>query len=124
MTNADFWLASKEWKELDEPRRCFVVRRLRASRRDDLMLVRIDPPLLGQPLGLGDMDVDEVILATRHRGESLFSIKRWPVFVHLARVPGNLGQRDTIDDGEIRSLARAEIYPTEQAAKLKMYEAE
>lgn len=50
------------------------------------MLVQIDPPLIGQPFGLGGSDVVELLLSTRHQGFSLFSKHREPMEVYVARV--------------------------------------
>jgi hypothetical protein len=104
---------------MEEPRRCFAVRRVRGDKRDDYLVVRIEPPVVGQPFGLGGQDIDHVILATRHVGESLFPIQRWPVFVHVARPLVPIEGRDMLHDGELESIAWAEIYQTEDAARAK-----
>ena len=112
----DFYLASSEGYGLERPRRCFPVRRLQGDRRGDLLLVRIEPPLLGQPFGLGNRDIDEIIIATRHVGESLFPIQRWPAYVHVARVLVPIQGRIVIHDNEMESIAWAELYQAEDAA--------
>lgn len=119
MKQPDFYLASSEGYGMEEPRRCFAIRRIRGDSRDDYMLVRIDPPLIGQRFGMGAQDLDHVILATRHAGASLFPIRAWPVFVHVARVLVPLEQRDLLHDGEMESIAWAELYETEAAARSK-----
>lgn len=118
-TKPDFYLASSEGYEMEEPRRGFAVRRLRGDSRDDYLLVRIEPPVIGQPFGLGDRDIDHVVLATRHAGESLFPIQRWPVFVHVARPLVPIEGRGVLHDDEMESIAWAEIYETEDAARAK-----
>ncbi len=45
MAEPDFYLASTEGYDLEVPRRCWRLDRLRTSTRTDLVLVRIDPPL-------------------------------------------------------------------------------
>ena len=112
----DFYLASSEGYGLEDPRRCFSVRRLQSDHRDDLLLVRIEPPLLGQPFGLGNRDIDEIIIAPRHVGESLFPIQQWPVYVHVARSLVPIQGRVVIHDKEMESIAWAELYQTEDAA--------
>ncbi len=75
-----------EYKLLSKPRACSFVRRLRDVNRDDYMLVKIDPPLIGQSFGLGGNDVTELLLSTRHQGFSLFPTYRGPMEVYVARV--------------------------------------
>lgn len=120
MDNPDFFLASSEGYSMEEPRRCKRIRRLYSDNRDDLLLVKIEPPLTGQPFGLGDLEIDTVIIATRHKGASLFPIKEWPVFVHVARLLIEyLENREQIHDDDFESIAWAELYATESAAKAK-----
>jgi hypothetical protein len=115
----DFYLASSEGYGMKEPRRGFTVRRLRGDHRDDYLLARVEPPVIGQPFGLGSRDIDHLILATRHVGESLFPILRWPVFVHVARPLVPIEDRDVLHDGEMEPIAWAELYQTEDAARAK-----
>jgi len=82
----DFFLDATETGDPRELRACWLEGRLRDSSRDDYMLVRIDPPLIGQPYGLGDRDIERVLLATRHAGRTLFPVTEWPAFVYVLRV--------------------------------------
>ncbi|MGI6123703.1 MAG: hypothetical protein ACOYIG_05840 [Acetivibrionales bacterium] len=75
-----------EYKLLSKPRACWFIRRLKDANRDDYMLVKIAPPLIGQPFGLGEADVHELLLSTRHRGYSLYPVTEWPTYVYVARV--------------------------------------
>lgn len=75
-----------EYKLLSKPRTCWFIRRLRDVNRDDYMLVKIEPPLIGQSFGLGGNDVHELLISTRHQGFSLFSKCREPMEVYVARV--------------------------------------
>ncbi len=122
MRGPDFYLASTEGYELEEPRRCWRVRRLTTANRDDLLLVKIDPPLLGQKYGLQGRDIDLVIVATRHQGSSLFPITEWPVYVHVARLLDNDSEvPDKLREGQFQSIAWAELYRTEEDARLKRF---
>ena len=121
MNEPDFYLASTETYGLEEPRRCWRIKRVIAGRRDDFLLVRIDPPIPGREYsGVGDFDINLVLLATRHVGASLFPINEWPIYVHVAcpLVP-NPESRDTFLDGGFTSLAWAELYRTELDARIK-----
>ena len=119
MTKPEFYLASSEGYAMEEPRGCYPIRRLRGDLRNDYLLARIEPPILGQPFGLGIRDIDHVILATRHVGESLFPIRHWPVFVHVARPLVSLEGRDVVRDDELEAIAWAELYRTEEEARAR-----
>src|SRR5262245_11870520 len=80
--------------------------------RDDYQLIRLDPPIIAQTYGVGGIDIDKVIVATRHKGDSLFPINKWPVFVHVARVlPDHPAEREVIHNGEFEEIAWAEVIP-------------
>ena len=120
MDEPDFFLASSEGYRLDEPRSCKRVKRLCSDTRDDLLLIKIEPPLIGQPYGLGGQDIDTLLIATRHKGDSLFPITEWPLFVHVARLLiDNPEDQEIIYDKEFESIAWAELYPNETAARAK-----
>ncbi len=120
MAKADFYLASTESYALDEPRRCWRIKRLRGDMRDDYLLVRIDPPLGGSAFGLDLGDINQVIVATRLEGFSLFPIAKWPVPVHVAAVLiDEPEKREVIQMNELYSLAWGELYESEEAAWMK-----
>lgn len=120
MDKPDFFLASSEGYRLKEPRSCKCLKRLRSDNRDDLLLVKVEPPLIGQHYGLGNQDINVLLIATRHKGESLFPIKEWPVFVHVARLLiDHPEERERIRDDEFELIAWAELYPTEIDARVK-----
>ena len=115
-----FYLASTEGCNLERPRRCLPIKRLRGEDRDDYLLVSLDPPLYVEASDVGGMELDQVIIATRHRGESLFLVTGWPVYVHVARLLVPFRGQDAVQNGEMESLAWAELYQTETAAREKM----
>ena len=119
MKEVDFYLASSEGYGLEAPRACSVIKRLCGEKRDDYVLVSIDPPLIGQVYGLGGRDIHHVIVATRHQGDSLFPIEEWPAFVHVARLLVPFEGQDAIRVDEMESIAWGELYETEEAARDK-----
>lgn len=87
---ADFYLTTAgEYEPLSAPRACRQRDRLGDELRDDYMLVDIDPPLSGQHFGLGGSDVTSLVLASRHRGQTLFPVSEWPGDVYVARIVDN-----------------------------------
>jgi hypothetical protein len=120
MHNPDFFLASSEGYGLMEPRSCKRIKRVRSDNRDDLLLVKVEPPLIGQVYGLGGRDIDTLLIATRHKGDSLFPIGTWPVFVHVARLLiENPERREQVHNNEFESIAWAELYRTKEDARVK-----
>ena len=118
MDSPDFFLASSEGYQLEKPRSCKRIKRVRSDTRDDLLLIKVEPPLIGQPYGLGGRDIDTLLIAARHKGYSFFPIKEWPVFVHVARLLiENPEQREQIHDNEFESIAWAELYRTKEDAR-------
>lgn len=119
MKQPDFYLTSSEGYGLKGPRRGWRVKRVATDDRDDLLLVKIDPPLLGQKYGQGSRDIDLVLVVTRHEGASLFPVIEWPVFVHVIRpLIADPEHRDTLRKDEHESIAWAELYLTEHDARL------
>lgn len=121
MSEPDFYLASTEGYGMEEPRRCWRLKRIASAQRGDLLLVRIEPPLLGQRFDLGGKDVDLVLLAPRHDGASLFPVTTWPTYVHVARPLVDAPETyERLGPGEMEVVAWAEIYPTEDDARMKV----
>lgn len=113
----DFYLVSSEGYGLDEVRKCYRLKRFGGRQGDDYLLVRIEPPLLGQRYGLGAVSIDRLILATRHEGESLFPVSEWPLYVHVARPLHDLQRQHQLGQNDIELIGWAEIYPTEDQAR-------
>lgn len=113
-----FFLSSSEGYGLDAPHRCTPIRRLRTEGRDDLLLVRVEPPLLGQLYGLGNEEIVYLVIAPRHAGVSLFPVSEWPASVHVARILVTAPEACLrLDQSEIEEIAWAEIYPDEDTAR-------
>jgi hypothetical protein len=82
-----FYLASRDCEPVLEPRKCFLEERLVAAEgRDDYLRVRIEPPIIGQPYGLGEKDIEDVVLATRYAGTTLHPISEWPMMIFVCRI--------------------------------------
>jgi len=113
----DFFLASTEGYELDVPRRCYRLRRVAGRPADDYLVVRIDPPLSGQKFGMGERDLDKVVVATRHQGSTLFPISEWPIYVHVARMLGVAEKKDSFAAADLESIGWGELYQTESDAR-------
>ena len=107
----DFWLRSSEGYNLEDARACYKERRLAGRHSDGYMVCEIDPPIIGQPYGLGAGDIDRVVFASRHEGVSLFPIGEWPAYVHVARLTVHLGEHEfALKRDDLRLIAWAELY--------------
>ena len=114
---SDFYLVSSEGYGLEQVRKCYRLKRLGGRRTDDYLLVRIDAPLPGQRYGLGSAMIHQVVLATRHEGESLFPVSEWPLYVHVARPLHEVRRQRKLAASDLELIGWAEIYPTEEVAR-------
>jgi hypothetical protein len=105
ITNPDFYLISSEGYGLNSPIACFKKMKLTGSNRDGYMLCDIQPPLIGQAYGMLSKDIFQLVFASRHQGYSLFPIKKWPAYVHVAlTMKDNFNSFDIINDSDIINL--------------------
>ncbi|HID08477.1 MAG TPA: hypothetical protein EYP10_15175 [Armatimonadetes bacterium] len=114
----DFYLTSSEGYGLEEVRACYKERRFLNGHPDGYLLCEVDPPILGQPYGLGGQDIHRVVLASRHAGHSVFTINDWPTYVHVARLTRVVsGDEFIIAENDIESIGWAEIYESSVSAQ-------
>lgn len=107
----DFYLTSREGYGLEPIRSCFKLKRFLGNHPDGYMLCKIDPCIIGQQFGLGGNDINKIILARRHEGSSIFTIKKWPVSVHVARIlKSNVENQFSIEKSDIELIGWGEIY--------------
>jgi hypothetical protein len=89
------------------------------------MLVGIDPPLIGQPFGLGANDITALILSTRHEGFSLFSLEEWPINVYVARISDtNVLDAECFEREQVQLIAWGEVFDDFQKATARAQELE
>jgi hypothetical protein len=106
----DFYLASNESNLLRIRRKCYIIKRFHALHRDDYLLVRVSPPLEIEAGGTLTNQLAELIIATRHKGETLFPITKWPVAVYVLRSLVEINrEQDVLTDGELELIGWAEI---------------
>jgi len=110
----DFYMTSSEDSRLRQLRKCYIVKRFPSPDRDDYLLIRIFPALDGEIFGVAGGEIEQLIIATRHKGISLFPVQKWPVAVYVLRVlTKNIEETRTITDDEIALLGWAEIYDSQ-----------
>ncbi len=107
----DFYLASSEGHIQGGPRSCFQVKRIRYGNRDNCLLVHLEPSLDGRNYGVAGKVINEVVLATRFKGDTLFPPNRWPLDVYILRIAkGEMEDYDTFDTQELVNMAWGELY--------------
>jgi hypothetical protein len=118
--NPDFFLsAAGEMRgDLATIRACWSKARLRDEVRDDYMLIEVDPPVIGQQFGLGDQDVTELIISTRHKGFTLFPVTEWPSHVYVTRMLDQFVAQTLVFTGDqVELIGWAEIFLTRAEAE-------
>jgi hypothetical protein len=113
----DFFMVVGESPGLVQQLKCYRIKRFRATRRDDYLLIQVSPPVDGQRYGVPKL-IDELVIAARHKGISLFPVRKWPVEVYVLRVLiDNPVERDLLKDEELALIDWATIYDSQ----LNMY---
>ena len=115
----EFYLTSSDNLGFETPRKCHFLKRLRSQVRDNLMLISIDPPLIGQKYGLGGKDIREIMITHRFKGDSLFPIKKFPIYVHILRIlnDNKIKNNEVLNEEDFELTAWGEIYATYDDAK-------
>lgn len=112
----DFYLGSSESNLLRNIRKCYIIKRFQAFRRDDYLLMRISPPFEWTGGNIPNQELEYLIIAARHKGETLFPISKWPISVYVLLTylsKENLLQRGSLNDDEIILLGWAELRNSE-----------
>lgn len=122
-----FFLASSEGYNLEEPRKCRIIKRLSYENHNDFALIEVDPPILYRDEIEGDLLLSEVIIASRHIGFSVFEIHEWPISVYVLRLKKSFildDKNKLLKSSDLENIAWAELYPTEESARLKRVDGE
>ncbi len=108
----DFYLTSSEGYGLEKSSiACYKRKRLSGKNPHGYLLCDIFPSLIGQAYGRGEENVSQLILASRHLDFSIFSIKNWPSYVHVAIALVELSEFNySISEDQMRLIAWGELY--------------
>jgi len=119
----NFWMtaAGEGGRDLARPRACRVRGHLRNLANTKSLLVHVDPPVIGQPFGLGGQDIDELVLSPRHRGAVLDPPSEWPLYVFVLRsLDGDVVRDLAISSPEqIEMISWATLFRTEDEATVE-----
>jgi hypothetical protein len=119
-TIADFYLISTELRSPYEPRACYIKKRVKNSLRDDFALVTIDPPIHREIYNT-NIDLSEIVLASRLDNASLFPVTEWPVYVYICLLKKDLADDLVfIEKDDFSIIDWGVVYPSEQEAANSM----
>lgn len=106
----DFFMILGESPGLIQQLKCYKLKRFHATRRDDYLLIRVSPPVDGQRYSVSK-SMNELVIAARHKGVSLFPVRKWPVEVYvLCVLIENPAEREVLKDEELTLIDWATIY--------------
>ncbi|MHC4712107.1 MAG: hypothetical protein ACYTAN_02395 [Planctomycetota bacterium] len=110
----DFYLKSDDTTMIVEPRACYIERRVRSETRDDLLLVRLEPPVKLE--GTTEL-LTKVVLASRFAAQTLCPPTGFPLCVYVGRLkdPGVTGDR--IPDDGVELIDWGAVYKRLRHAK-------
>ncbi len=115
----DFYLGSTETTPPIEPRKCFILERLRSVWGRDLVRVKLDPPIVKAPFWPNVSDeLEEAVLQARFEGQNIDPVSEWPLAVHIAKIiHDKIKGSGFIGRGDVRVEYWGEIYRTVEEAE-------
>jgi hypothetical protein len=117
-----YYLSSLESVRFGKARKCTFVKRMRFDTGKECALVKLAPPVAGQPWGLAK-DLEAFVLAARHAGKGLFPISEFPCFVHIARLlSDDVMEKDVVAASELETVAWGELYRSREDAEKHVFD--
>lgn len=107
----DFYLISSEGYSLQNPIKCYKRKKLAGKHPDGYMLCDISPSLDGSKYSVDGGNISQLVFASRHENYSLFPVKTWPSYVHVAvSETRNLINSFDLKASDIKLIAWGELY--------------
>ncbi|MBX3002327.1 MAG: hypothetical protein KF828_00135 [Anaerolineales bacterium] len=117
MRNPDFYLSSSEGYNLSLPRKCYVVRKVESEYSMNLLLIDVEPPVdVSKYYGPHFSCLRRLLLAPRHRGDSLETLNNLPISVFVIVVTENTQDLEFIKLQYQQLIAWGEIYSSYEDA--------
>jgi len=116
------FLASKEHRgDWSRVRQAFLRGEITDSEGRLYLWIQVDPPVIGQPYGLGQENIGDLLLRPHFEGDSLFPISKFPTAVFIYRVIDNsLSVNKNLSTKTLELAAWGEIYETREHAEASM----
>jgi hypothetical protein len=114
----EFFLTSNDYDALKPIRSCRVLKNIATRRRDDLVLVEVNPGIARSTYGIQNTVATEVILGGRHIGWPISPTGPWPQFVTVSVPDKSLGGSSVVEDEDLGFfLGIGVIFPSASAAQ-------
>ncbi len=115
----DFFLGSSEHRDdWARARACRVTSQFPRIDGRESVVIQVSPPVIGQALGLGDLDVADLILAARSRTGSFKQPIPYPMPVLIYRsLTSEVSPKEGLQLSDLTLSAWGEIYPTMEDAQ-------
>jgi len=110
-----YYISSLESYYFDEPKEIELVHLISLKERTYIK-AKISPPIIGQPYGLGDKDIDFIILLARHIGKDLSRLDSLPMDVYILYPKDNISY-ENLNKENLDILAWATLYNNFKDAK-------
>lgn len=111
----DLYLSSLESSRFEPVRRCEPIHRLQFATGKDAILVKVEPPVVGQDFGSAD-DIDVLLVTPRTEGGQLFPISEFPLFVYICLPITDLTSSTNVATDDVTVIAWGELYRTAEDA--------
>ncbi len=115
----DFYLGSTEINSPFEPRKCFILKKLKSEWGPDLLLVKLVPPIFPAPFrGGSSIELEEVIVQPRLSGTTIDPVNHWPLPVHIYRfINDRIGDSGMVHRDDVKEGFWGELYQSLEQAK-------
>jgi hypothetical protein len=116
------YLSSLESERFEPIRTCEFVSEVAFASGKVGVVVRLDPPVVGQDFGTG-ADLSLFVLVARFANESVSPVSSFPCFVHIALPhPDWDTASEFISVSELQSIAWGELYRTAADAEIHSFD--
>lgn len=122
MAETRYYLSSLDSVRFSIVRTCIVLESVRFDTEEDALVASIDPPVVGQDFGRAE-DIDVVLLAARHEGQTVDPVSEFPCFVHIAiaKDPATAALTTPVHASDLNTSGWGELYRSADDAALHRF---
>lgn len=123
MSEEVYYLSSLESERLAPVRECKVLFRTQFTSGKECLVVKVQPEIVAQEFGTPVLDT--LVLVSRHEGEGLSPIGRFPCFVFVCRNlrSGHYIQTEPLERSDLEIIGWGELYRTSLDAEEHRFDA-
>ena len=95
------------------PCACWKLKRCKYFARDDIYIIKLEPPIIYNDKCEGRLELEYVAIAARHECHSLGKIETWPVCVYVLKLNESSAlNMKILHEEEVSLIKWAELYPS------------